>query len=119
MNDSLKTWDAATRLQANDDKNMMKLLFLIHRLPCPADGGAKLRADAQLRYLSQRHDVWCAGFLDAPMLGAPKPGVRESLTALRTRCKDVAAVPLRQPIAQARALTSLLPGGTATERYFA
>ena len=57
----------------------MKLLYLIHRLPCPADGGAKLRAAAQLRYLAQRHDVWCAGFLETGVLGRPTQEARESL----------------------------------------
>lgn len=97
----------------------MKLLYLIHRLPCPADGGAKLRAAAQLRYLAQRHDVWCAGFVETGRLGRLTLEVRESLKELRTICRDVAAVPLHESIAQVRALAGLLAGGTATEGYFA
>ena len=34
----------------------MKILVLIHRLPCPADRGGKLRAAIELRYLAARHD---------------------------------------------------------------
>ncbi|MGQ9649064.1 MAG: glycosyltransferase [Phycisphaerae bacterium] len=97
----------------------MKLLYLIHRLPCPADGGAKLRAAAQLQYLAQRHDVWCAGFLETGFLGRTSQEARRSLAALRSICRDVAAVPLHESIAQARALAGLLAGGTATEQYFA
>jgi sugar transferase (PEP-CTERM/EpsH1 system associated) len=97
----------------------MKLLYLIHRLPCPADGGAKLRAAAQLRYLAPRHDVWCAGFLETGFLGRTSQEARRSLAALRSMCRDVVAVPLHESVAQARALTGLLAGGTATENYFA
>jgi polysaccharide biosynthesis protein PslH len=97
----------------------MKLLYLIHRLPCPADGGSKIRAAAQLRYLAARHDVWCAGFLETGSSSASRPGVRESLAELRSICRDVAAVPLRDSLAQVRALAGLLAGGTATESYFA
>ncbi len=97
----------------------MKLLVLIHRLPCPADGGSKLRAAAQLRYLAPRHDVWCAGFLDARPARGAKPEVRKALTKLRSCCREVAPIPLRPPIARARAFASLLAGGTGTEGYFA
>ncbi|HPD32194.1 MAG TPA: glycosyltransferase [Phycisphaerae bacterium] len=97
----------------------MKLLYLVHRLPCPADGGAKLRAAAQLRFLAQRHDVWCAGFLETGFLGRTSQEARRSLGALRSMCREVAAVPLHESLAQARALTGLLAGGTATEQYFA
>ncbi len=97
----------------------MKLLYLIHRLPCPPDGGAKLRAAAQIRYLGQRHDVWCAGFLETGVLGRVTPEARRSLGELRSVCRDVAAVPLHESLAQVRALAGLLAGGTATENYFA
>jgi polysaccharide biosynthesis protein PslH len=96
----------------------MKLLYLVHRLPCPADGGAKLRAAAQLRYLAQRHDVWCAGFLETGALGRPTREAGESLKELRLICREVAAVPLYESVAQIRALAGLLAGGTATEGYF-
>ncbi len=109
----------------------MKLLYLIHRLPCPPDGGAKLRAAAQLRYLAQRHDVWCAGFLESGRLarltregregdqGRHVDQARASLDDLRAVCREVIAVPLRQSVAQVRAVAGLLAGGTATEGYFA
>lgn len=97
----------------------MKLLYLVHRLPCPPDGGAKIRAAAQLRYLAGRHDVWCAGFLDARGPGRSRRDALESLAALRAICRDVAAVPLRQSLGLGRAAAGLLTGGTATEGYFA
>lgn len=96
----------------------MKLLVLIHRLPCPPDRGSKIRAAAELRYLARRHEVWCAGFLDAEGREARRQA-RESLAEWRRLCRAVAAVPLCRPVAGARALQSLLAGSTATEGYFA
>jgi len=93
----------------------MRLLFLIHRLPCPPDRGSKVRAAVELQHLARRHEVWCAGFLDSPGLTA----VRESLEQVRALCREVWAVPLRRSIAAARAMGRLVAGGTCTEGYFA
>jgi len=96
----------------------MKLLVLIHRLPCPPDRGAKLRAAIELRYLASRHEVWCAGFLDAEGREGRRRA-RESLAEWHRSCRAVAAVPLCRPMAASRALHRLLTGSTATEGYFA
>lgn len=95
----------------------MKLLVLIHRLPCPPDRGAKLRAAIELRYLANRHEVWCAGFLDAEGREGHRRA-RQSLTDWRRQCRAVAAFPLHRPVAATRALHQLLVGATATEGYF-
>ncbi|HOW70164.1 MAG TPA: TIGR03087 family PEP-CTERM/XrtA system glycosyltransferase [Phycisphaerae bacterium] len=99
----------------------MKLLVLIHRLPCPPDRGAKLRAAAELRWLAARHQVWCAGFIDPP--GDDEPGaaaaIEASLSRLRAECRAVEAIPLRRSFARLRAMVGLCGGGTATEAYFA
>lgn len=96
----------------------MKLLVLIHRLPCPPDRGAKLRAAIELRYLASRHEVWCAGFTDAEGREGRRHA-QQSLIKWRQQCRAVAAFPLHRPIAAARALRSLATGATATEGYFA
>ncbi|HOB72992.1 MAG TPA: TIGR03087 family PEP-CTERM/XrtA system glycosyltransferase [Phycisphaerae bacterium] len=96
----------------------MKLLVLIHRLPCPPDRGSKIRAAAELRFLARRHEVWCAGFLDAEGRAARRQA-RESLAEWRKLCRAVVAVPLRRPVAAVRAMHRLLTGSTATEGYFA
>lgn len=95
----------------------MKLLVLIHRLPCPPDRGAKLRAAIELRYLASRHEVWCAGFLDAEGREGRRQA-RESLAEWRKQCRAVAAIPLCRPVAASRAIHGLLTGSTATEGYF-
>ncbi len=97
----------------------MNLLALVHRLPCPLDRGAKLRSSLELRWLTQRHNVWCAGFIDPPDPDDPPAAIRDSLAELRSRCRGLAAVPLRPLLANARSLLALLTGGTATEGYFA
>lgn len=99
----------------------MKLLVLIHRLPCPPDRGAKLRASAELRWLAARHLVWCAGFIDPPGEHEPHAAasIEASLAQLRTQCQAVEAIPLRRSIARLRAMVGLAGGGTATEAYFA
>lgn len=92
----------------------MKILQLIHRLPCPPDRGSKLRAAVELRYLSRRHDVWCAGFDEAD--GSPE--ARASLEEYRSLCRDVVSVRLSRPLSKVRAMHRLLTGSTATEGYF-
>ena len=92
----------------------MKLLLLIHRLPCPPDRGSKLRAAVELRYLAKRHDVWCAGFDDTD----ESPEARASLDEVRSLCRDVAAIRLFEPLSKVRAMHRLLTGSTATEGYF-
>lgn len=95
----------------------MKLLVLIHRLPCPPDRGAKLRAMAELRYLTARHEVWCAGFMERPEAG--NGAVAEQITdELRGACSDLYFVPLRPALSAAKAAWGQLIGGTATEYYF-
>ena len=97
----------------------MKLLVLTHRLPCPPDRGAKLRAAAELGWLTGRHEVWCAGFIDPPKDRREQIATAHSLADLRLRCRELAAVPLSRTLAGIQAAVNLLAGGTATEAYFA
>jgi sugar transferase (PEP-CTERM/EpsH1 system associated) len=78
-----------------------------------------MRAAAQLEYLARRHEVWCAGLVDARKWHTQDASWRRSLERLRSLCREVAAVPHRRTLAESRALSSLLTGGTATEGYFA
>ena len=97
----------------------MKLLVLTHRLPCPPDRGAKLRAAAELCWLTGRHEVWCAGFIDPPKDRQERIATAYSLADLRLRCRELAALPLSRTLAGIQAAANLLAGGTATEAYFA
>lgn len=97
----------------------MNLLVLTHRLPCPPDRGAKLRAAVELRWLTARHEVWCAGFIDPPKSRQEQTATAASLADLRQRCRELAAIPLSPTWAGLRAMAGLMSGGTATEAYFA
>lgn len=96
----------------------MKLLFLIHRLPCPPDRGSKLRAAMMLQWLAARHDVWCAGYLDVESVNDSREQVQASLAYWRSICREVVAVPLSAGAARVRAAGRLMAGGTATSGYF-
>ncbi len=95
----------------------MKLLMLIHRLPFPADRGAKLRAALELGWLARRHEVWCAGLWERE--DARGQAGRACLSEMKPMCRGLAAVPLARGLAGWRAARSLLAGRSATEGYFA
>lgn len=96
----------------------MKILTLIHRLPCPLDRGAKLRSAAELHWLTSRHEVWCAGFLDPLEAGQSLAARDAALRQWQERCQALFAVPLVGWQASARSMLSLAAGKTATEGYF-
>lgn len=96
----------------------MKILFLTHRLPCPPDRGCKVRSAALLQGLTQRHDVWCAGFLDQAKDKTLQAETHASITSLRHACRGFLGVPFSTGLAGYRALGGLLTGSTATESYF-
>ncbi len=89
----------------------MKILYLAHRIPYPPNKGDKLRAYRHLKHLSERHDVWCACFVDTP---EDEPHV----DVLRTLCRDVIAVRLNRRTALLRGITGLLRGSTITETFY-
>jgi sugar transferase (PEP-CTERM/EpsH1 system associated) len=89
----------------------MNLLYLAHRIPYPPNKGDKIRAFRQLEWLSRRHRVWCACFLDDP---ADVPAV----AALRRICHECAVVPLSRSAAALRAAAALPAGKTMTTAYY-
>lgn len=89
----------------------MNILMITQRPPYPPDKGEKIRSYRELRYLAERHDVWCAFLVD-------DPADRQHVETIRTWCRDVAAFPLRRPVALLRGLANLLVGGTLSEGYF-
>jgi sugar transferase (PEP-CTERM/EpsH1 system associated) len=73
-----------------------KILFLTQRLPFPPDKGDKIRSFHQIEYLSARHDVYCACFIDNE---CDVPHVE----MIRRWCRDVIAVPWNKRTALPRA----------------
>lgn len=89
----------------------MDILYLAHRIPFPPDKGDKLRSFHELEYLSKRHRVWCACFVDTP-------SDERFVDPLRALCHDVAAVRLHRAPAKLRGLAGLVRGGTLTESFY-
>ncbi len=88
-----------------------KILYLAHRIPCPPDKGDKIRSFHQVAHLAERHDVWCAFFVD-------DPADWKHVQTLKGMCRDVAAVPLSPRWAKLRAMVGFAGGGTLSEGYF-
>lgn len=83
------------------------ILFLTHRVPFPPDKGDKIRTFHQLDYLSSRHDVYCACFVD-------RPEDQAHAIALKRWCTDVVALPWNRKTAILSAGRKWFGGGTLT-----
>lgn len=90
----------------------MNILYLAHRIPFPPNKGDKLRAFRQLEFLSRRHRVWCACFIDDPQDA-------KHVAALRHCCHHVGTVRLHRAAATLRGLVGLTIGRTMTEEFYA
>lgn len=85
--------------------------MLYPRLPFPPNKGEKTRAYQQLSYLSQRHRLWVACFIDCEEDYAYIPEVQ-------ALCHRFEAVPLNRRMALTKGGLSLLRGKTLTEGYY-
>lgn len=89
----------------------MNVLYLTHRVPYPPDKGDKVRTFHHLRFLAERHRVWCACFVD-------DPADKMHFETLRRYCADLAFVPLNRALALRNGVLSVLSGGTVTEGHY-
>jgi len=89
----------------------MNILYLAHRLPYPPNKGDKLRAFHQIEYLSRKHNVWCACFVDDP-----KDDVH--IPTLKKYCAQLATIRLRPRLATIRGLAGLAYGKSLTQSYY-
>ncbi|MCB9851006.1 MAG: TIGR03087 family PEP-CTERM/XrtA system glycosyltransferase [Phycisphaerales bacterium] len=89
----------------------MNILYLTHRIPYPPNKGDKIRTYNTLRYLAERHDVWCACFVD-------DPSDMQYVSDLRAMCREVIAIPLPRLQAKARALLALFVDESASEGFY-
>jgi sugar transferase (PEP-CTERM/EpsH1 system associated) len=89
----------------------VNILYLAHRIPYPPNKGDKLRAFRHIKYLSRRHRVWCACFVDD---AADARGVKK----LKEICVDVAAVRLNRWVATGKGLWGLARGGALTKAFY-
>jgi len=90
----------------------MRILFLSHRTPYPPNKGEKIRAFNLLSHLAKSHDVTLLYWVDDPQ-------DLNHTSFLRSLCRGrVIPVPLNRSLAMARALRSLLKGGSFTEGFY-
>lgn len=85
--------------------------MLYHRLPYPPNKGDKIRAYQQVAYLSERHRVWLACFVDSQE-------DRRHFDEVKRMCHRFAVVPLNKHTALSRGGMSVLFGKTLTEGYY-
>lgn len=89
-----------------------ELLFLSHRIPFPPDKGDKIRAHAILKHLARRYTIHLGCFVD-------DPGDMEHCDNVRARLGgECIFLPLKRPVALARAFFGALRNGSLTEGYF-
>ncbi|MCG3133160.1 MAG: hypothetical protein HMLKMBBP_00267 [Planctomycetes bacterium] len=89
----------------------MKVLFLAHRVPWPADKGDRLRSASILSWLASRHEVHLAAFGDGPDAGE----ARRAEDALRPLCASIRVEP-RPPLR--RGIRALWTGRSVSEEVF-
>jgi len=88
----------------------MRLLLLYPRLPYPPDKGDKIRTYHQFSFLSQRHEVWCACFVD-------DLADWQHVGDCARRCEQFEAVPLPHWASLGQGLVSLVRGRSLCQGY--
>ncbi len=88
----------------------MKILFLAHRAPWPADKGDRMRSNGMLEWLAARHEVHLGAFADTA------EAARSASDALRSICEGVHIIP-RPPLA--RGLLAAVTGRPISFEIFA
>jgi sugar transferase (PEP-CTERM/EpsH1 system associated) len=89
-----------------------RVLYLVHRFPCPPDKGDRIRTYNIIRFLAARCRLSVATLADEPVHA-------ENLAAVSEHCDDLHVAPLRSPSRWIRAGWSLLRGRTVSEGAFA
>jgi sugar transferase (PEP-CTERM/EpsH1 system associated) len=90
---------------------MVNILYLAHRIPFPPNKGDKVRSYHTLRHLADRHDVWCACFVD-------DPADMQHVGRLLEFCRNVIAIPLDRRRASVRGLCNLARNRPASDGFY-
>ncbi len=91
---------------------ILRILYLAHRIPYPPNKGDKIRSYHQLSYLAERHEVWCAFFVDDPK-------DMQYLPAMRWLCKEVHAVASSRRRLMVRGAVGMVLGRSMTASAYA
>jgi sugar transferase (PEP-CTERM/EpsH1 system associated) len=89
----------------------MKLLFLCHRFPLPADGGGKIRALKMIEHLGRAYDVYVLSITRTDAEDAARD-------ALKRHCREVIAPRASHRMLLSGLLRNLSLGRSLSEAYF-
>lgn len=89
----------------------MRILFLCHRFPYPADGGGKIRALEMIRHLGRSHEVHVVSMLRGEDDAARADGLLQW-------CAQVDAPRVSEPVQSLRMGASALTGRSLSAGYF-
>lgn len=90
---------------------IMKILYLVHRVPFPPDRGDRIRSYHLLKYLAGQTEVDLACLADEPVS-------REERSSLEQLCRRVCVAPLGKSARWLHAARSLAVGLSASEGLF-
>src|SRR5262249_3755459 len=69
-------------------ENLMRILYLTHRLPYPPDKGERIRAFHQLRWLAARHEIDVFCFADSQADARNREKIAPRLTSIEAEVLD-------------------------------
>lgn len=90
---------------------MMKLLYLVHRIPYPPNKGDKIRSFHFLKALAEKNEVYLGTFID-------DPDDKQYADALKPYCKDSFCVDLQPKLAKLKSLSGFLTGKALSLPYY-
>lgn len=90
---------------------MMKLLYLVHRIPYPPNKGDKIRSFHFLKALAEKYEVYLGTFID-------DPDDKQYVDALKPYCKDSFCVDLQPKLAKLKSLSGFLTGEALSLPYY-
>lgn len=91
--------------------NIMKILYLAHRIPYPPNKGDKIRSFNEVQYLAKKYQ------LDLICL-ADNPADLKYQSNLQDICHQVAVFPMSPRLGKVKGGLNLLAGGTISVKYF-
>jgi sugar transferase (PEP-CTERM/EpsH1 system associated) len=90
---------------------LSNILYLVHRIPFPPNKGDKVRSFHLLKYLSLRHDIYLAAFIDDPF-------DRQYIPQVEKYCADVLFLEINPFIAKCRSIFGIFHGAPLTLGYY-
>lgn len=90
---------------------MIKLLYLVHRIPYPPNKGDKIRSFHFLKALAEKYEIYLGTFID-------DPDDRQYVEALKPFCKQSFCVDLHPTAGKLKSLSGFLTGEALSLPYY-